>query len=109
MIRTVIRNLVSNAIKFTESGKKVTVKSNEYEDKIKIAVEDEGVGMNDETINNLFQIDKQLSQKGTLGEEGTGLGLILCNDFIKRNSGELKVASEKNKGTTISFSLPVVE
>ena len=108
MINTILRNLISNAIKFSESGKKITIITNNYledEKYIVFSVKDEGVGMNTDTINKLFRIDTKVSTKGTNGEPGTGLGLILCKEFIEKHNCKIWVESEINKGTTFSFTL----
>ena len=89
MINTILRNLISNAIKFSEYGKNIFVRIEEYlsDDKfVLVTVRDEGVGMNPDTLNNLFRTDSKISTKGTAGEAGTGLGLILCKEFIDKHN-----------------------
>jgi signal transduction histidine kinase len=107
MIKTVIRNLVSNAIKFTSADKEVKINCSQSGDKVFVSVEDDGVGMDKDTVDNLLKVDNPKSQKGTSGEEGTGLGLILCKDFVEKNNGKMEIESEVNKGTKITFHLPV--
>jgi PAS domain S-box-containing protein len=104
-IKTVLRNLFSNALKFTENGGEVTVYALKENDRIKVSVQDSGVGMSDEQADKLFRIDQNQSTKGTNNEEGTGLGLILCKEFVEKNGGEIWVESEKGVGTTFHFTL----
>lgn len=104
---TFIRNLVNNAIKFTHKGGHITIDSQVNEDSISLHITDTGVGMSPEVIDHLFQIDKDISTKGTNDEKGTGLGLILCKEFIERNGGSIIVKSEVNKGSEFIISLPL--
>ncbi|MEW5842705.1 MAG: ATP-binding protein [Bacteroidota bacterium] len=106
MIETVIRNLVSNAIKFTNPNGVITIKASADGDLVKVEIADTGVGMKPEIANNLFKIDMQVTTKGTKGENGTGLGLIICKEFVEKHGGTISVESEIGKGTTISFNLP---
>ncbi len=105
MVNTIIRNLLSNAIKFTPRGGQVDLKSRIEENKIYISVSDTGIGMSQRQIDELYRIDISHHTKGTEGEQGTGLGLILCKEFVEKHDGELFIESEKDKGTTFSFSL----
>ncbi|MCP4158354.1 MAG: hybrid sensor histidine kinase/response regulator [bacterium] len=107
MINTVIRNLLSNAIKFTPSGGTVNVTCVEKEDLLEVTVSDSGVGIPEETLNSLFKIDSHITSKGTDGEKGTGLGLILCKEFVQQNKGSIRVESTPGKGSRFTFSLPV--
>jgi signal transduction histidine kinase len=106
-VNTVIRNLISNAIKFTPEGGTITLKTEQREGKIKISVQDTGVGMEPAIIQKLFRIDTKYSTTGTAHEKGTGLGLILCKDFIEKNGGTIGVESEPGKGSIFFFYLPV--
>jgi len=109
MLQTVIRNLVSNAVKFTVKGGKITVSAKETSDKnIEISVKDTGIGMSQSMIENLFRIDVKTSRPGTEGEPSTGLGLILCKEFIEKHGGKIWVDSEEGKGSTFYFTLPCV-
>lgn len=108
MINTVVRNLVSNAIKFTPCGGEVVVESRQTKDFVEITVRDSGVGIKPEDIEKLFRIDEQVIQNGTENETGTGLGLILCKEFIDKHKGQLCVKSEANKGSSFIFTLPTV-
>ncbi|MCB8995304.1 MAG: PAS domain-containing protein [Bacteroidales bacterium] len=106
MINTVVRNLLTNAIKFTPEGGNITISGNTSEDKVIVSIKDTGVGMDEKTKSKLFRIDEFHNTVGTSGESGTGLGLIICNEFIIRHGGEIDVESEPGKGSTFSFSLP---
>jgi len=109
MIRTVIRNLLSNAVKFTNPGGKVEVNSSISADgdSVDITISDNGVGISAEDIDTLFRIDvKKKKNKGTDNEKGTGLGLILCKEFVEKNNGSIRVTSEPGKGSRFTFTLP---
>ena len=105
MISTVVRNLVSNAIKFTPEEGEITVKSITQDDIIEIQIIDTGIGMSKEMCENLFKISNETQRKGTSGEKGTGLGLVICKDFVEQNNGTIWVDSIPNKGTTFHFTL----
>ena len=107
MLETIIRNLVSNAIKFTNPGG--NIKINAYYDNQSIIIEivDSGVGMMPEIANNLFKIDANVTSRGTNNEKGTGLGLIICKNFIEKHGGKISLKSEIGKGTIVSFNLPL--
>ncbi|MBN2274196.1 MAG: PAS domain S-box protein [Bacteroidales bacterium] len=106
MITTVIRNLISNAVKFTKNGGEVRISSTDKGDMTEIHITDTGIGMNKETLGMLFRIDTYHSTTGTAGETGTGLGLIVSKEFVEKHGGNIKVKSEEKKGSTFSFSLP---
>ncbi|GAA0893154.1 hypothetical protein GCM10009122_28330 [Fulvivirga kasyanovii] len=102
----VLRNLISNALKFTNEGGTVTVSTKSVDDsKVEISVADTGIGMGIEKLTNLFSIGSAQSTSGTAGEKGTGLGLILCKEFIEKNGGKIEVASLKGMGTTFTITL----
>ena len=107
MITTVTRNLLSNAIKFTHPEGEVKVQGIRFDSHIEISVEDNGVGICAEGMKSLFRIDVKHSTKGTSGEEGTGLGIILCREFIEKNGGTFHVESEPGEGSTFTFTLPI--
>ncbi|MGD1840801.1 MAG: tetratricopeptide repeat protein [Thermonemataceae bacterium] len=106
MMRFVIRNIVSNAIKFTPKGGMITTTIKRAEHQVIVDITDNGVGMSEEVMGKLFRLDVSQSQKGTDDESGTGLGLILCQEFVKKNGGEITVHSVLNEGTTFSFTVP---
>ncbi|MCP4345005.1 MAG: hybrid sensor histidine kinase/response regulator [Desulfobacterales bacterium] len=106
MTTMIIRNLVSNAIKFTKEGGEVTISSKNNGDHEEVTVSDNGVGIKDENKEKLFRIDVHHSTLGTSKEVGTGLGLILCKEFAEKNGGEIWVESEFGKGSNFRFTLP---
>jgi signal transduction histidine kinase len=107
MINTVLRNLLSNAIKFSHTGGKVIISSKPMSDSVQLEISDNGIGMSDSEIHGVFEIDKVMVKKGTSNEEGTGLGLILCKEFIKKNRGEIWISSQQGKGSSFFIKLPV--
>ncbi len=107
MLQLVLRNLISNAITFTPSGGVVTISAFQTETHMEIHVADTGVGITAENLDKLFRIDVNLSTTGTAGEKGTGLGLILCREFITMNNGQISAKSAPGKGSTFVFTLPV--
>jgi len=107
MIDTVLRNLVSNAIKFTPNEGTIILKGESAGNTAKISVADNGIGINKENQKKLFRIDEQFRRDGTAEEKGTGLGLILCREFIEKNSGTIILESEEGKGSTFIFTLPL--
>jgi two-component system sensor histidine kinase/response regulator len=107
MIKVVIRNLLSNAVKFTYPGGKVTVNAFSKNNSAIIEVSDTGVGMDEKMLQKIFSSNLIISSVGTDGETGSGLGLLLCKDFTKKNNGSLTVESEPDVGTTFRLILPV--
>jgi signal transduction histidine kinase len=105
-INTVIRNLISNAIKFTPEGGTITLAVAQTKEALNVSISDTGVGMSAEVMEKLFRIDSKHSTKGTADEKGTGLGLILCKDFIEKNGGKIWVESKEGKGSVFYFTLP---
>jgi signal transduction histidine kinase len=97
---------VSNAIKFTPRGGEIVVSAEQTGEDILVRVKDSGVGMSHESVGKLFRIECSSSTKGTDDESGTGLGLILCREFVEKNKGTISVESKLGKGTTLSFTLP---
>ncbi|HOM05428.1 MAG TPA: response regulator [Candidatus Kapabacteria bacterium] len=107
MINTVIRNLLTNAIKFTNCGGKIELNATLSDDNfVKIEVKDNGIGMSENFVKNVFKIDAVKSTPGTNNEQGTGLGLILCKDFVEKNNGKITVESKLGEGTTFTILLP---
>jgi PAS domain S-box-containing protein len=109
MFDTVTRNLVSNAIKFTPTGGKIQVGALNTNNEIEIHITDSGIGMPAELKNKLFHINEKTSRKGTEGEPSTGLGLLLCKEFIEKHNGEIWAESEAGHGSTFYFTVPLVE
>ena len=107
MLGSIFRNLASNAVKFTIKGGMVTIVAKQpTANSVEISVSDTGIGMNDEIMDGLFRPDLQTSRKGTDGEPSTGLGLIICKEFIEKHGGKLQVESEEGKGSVFRFTLP---
>jgi len=107
MIYSILGNLLSNAVKFTVKNGTVTVRAVNIEDQmIKISVRDTGIGMSESIVEKLFKISKQKGRKGTEGELSTGLGLLLCKEFVEKNGGKIWVESEEGVGSTFYFTLP---
>ena len=104
-VRTVMRNLLSNAIKFTGEGGCITIFVDEWKDSIEIGIQDNGVGIRSEDLAKIFDISSKHTTLGTNKEKGTGLGLILCKEFIERNGGTISVSSEFDVGTTFTITL----
>lgn len=107
MIYSVLNNLTSNAIKFTRTGGKVEIHSAQKDDEVVIQIKDNGVGIEEENLKNLFELDKSFTTPGTENEKGSGLGIILCRDFIKKHGGRIWVESKVGEGTTFYFTLPI--
>jgi signal transduction histidine kinase len=105
-ISTVVRNLISNAIKFTQQSGKIWLQTDVKENEVVVSISDNGVGMSKAVMDKLFRLDAKHSTLGTAQEKGTGLGLILCKDFVEKNGGRIWVTSEEGKGTTFYFSIP---
>ena len=106
MIKTVLRNLISNGIKFTNRGGRIKLTAERNKDKIIYTVKDTGIGMKPEDLTKLFRIDINPNTIGNSGEKGTGLGLILCKEFVEMNGGSIWVESELYEGSAFSFSIP---
>jgi len=107
MIAVVLRNLVFNAIKFSVKGSAIYLKAYQTGSNVRVDVIDSGIGIAEESIKNLFAIDKNTIVQGTEGETGTGLGLVLCKEFIEKNDGQIWVESKLGEGSVFSFILPV--
>ena len=107
ILQTVIRNIVSNAVKFTPKGGiiRVSAKVTDYNN-VEISIKDTGIGMSNKIIDDLFRLDVQTNRKGTEGEPSSGLGLLLCKDFIEKHSGKIWVESEEGKGSVFFFTIP---
>lgn len=106
MLNTILRNILTNAVKFCNIGGKVKIEICKYDTMTTFSVADDGIGMSNSDLEKLFRIDVNNSQIGTSKEKGTGLGLILCNEFVKMHDGKIIVTSNPGAGTTVSVSLP---
>lgn len=107
MVNFIVRNLLNNAIKFSNRNGKVELLAEQDGEMLTITVKDNGIGMAPELLNNLFKIETTVQREGTAQEKGTGLGLILCQEFVKMNGGSIWVDSQKDKGSSFHFSLPL--
>ncbi|GAL82977.1 two-component system sensor histidine kinase [Sporocytophaga myxococcoides] len=106
MVETILRNLISNAIKYSSQNDTVTIDAFKENGFVTIFVKDNGIGISTDLLPKLFSIDHKYSTKGTSGEEGTGLGLKLCKEFVEKNGGKIWVEKNETKGTTFLFTLP---
>jgi signal transduction histidine kinase len=106
MINTVVRNLISNAVKFSEKGDEITIRINRKDKMLEVLVTDEGIGIMPDNLDKLFRIDQKFKTNGTANEKGTGLGLILAREFVQKNGGEMIAESVFGKGSTFGFTLP---
>lgn len=107
MLRTVLRNLISNAIKFTNIGGKIHIYATLKQEHVEISIADNGIGINKEKSKMLFEIISNTTTVGTANENGSGLGLVLCKEFVNKNGGEIWVESEEGKGSNFKFTLPL--
>jgi len=106
MIKAILRNLLSNAVKFTRQGGKVEISAKEYEHETLVTVTDNGIGISKEDIKKLFSAATNFTIRGTENETGTGLGLVLCRDFIEKHGGRIWVESSIEAGSSFTFSIP---
>jgi len=109
MIKTILRNLISNAIKFSHSEAEITIKTVQIEKYIQFSITDQGIGIEKEHLEKLFKVDNKLSKIGTNNETGTGLGLLLCNEFIRKINGSIWVESDEGKGSSFIFNVPIFD
>jgi signal transduction histidine kinase len=107
MLKIVLRNLVSNAIKFTDKNGAINISAEENSGNVIISVSDNGVGITPDNLAKLFDISEVITTKGTEKETGTGLGLLLCNEFVEKHGGKIWVESEVGKGSDFKFTLPI--
>ena len=105
-INTVFRNLVSNAIKFTHTKGLIMIQAEQDGSNIIVSINDNGIGMSQDKVDKLFRYDTKVSTQGTNNEKGTGLGLLLCKEFVEQNNGQLTVESIQGSGTTFFVKLP---
>jgi len=104
MLKTILRNLIINATKYTPNNGSINISAREDEQYTYISVSDTGIGMSEHVRENLFKLEETKTLQGTNGEQGTGFGLVICNDFVLKHQGKIWVESEPNKGSTFSFS-----
>lgn len=107
MLQSLVHNLVANALKFTPNGGTIQIFDEVKDDQITISVQDNGTGMNDVQLQKLFNVAYSQSTNGTNGETGTGLGLLLCQQFVQQHKGALNVCSQLGQGSTFSFNFPL--
>ncbi len=108
MMSTVLRNLITNAIKFTKKGGEIVIAAEKKQNELIVTVKDTGIGIRKDDIDKLFRIDETYSTAGTQNEKGTGLGLILCKEFVEKHGGKIWVESEVGQGSTFYFTIPSV-
>ena len=106
MIETILRNLINNAIKFTPENGLIQISATQTGDVVEICIRDNGIGISESECNNLFRIDSKVKRKGTSNEDGSGLGLILCKEFIELNKGRIWAESKIGKGSIFYFTIP---
>jgi PAS domain S-box-containing protein len=107
MLESIVRNILTNAIKFTNKNGKIKISAmKKPDDMVEVCIEDSGIGMDEELVNRLFHIDTKVKREGTENEPSSGLGFLLCKEFIEKNGGTIRVESEVEKGSSIYFTLP---
>jgi two-component system sensor histidine kinase/response regulator len=106
MVKTILRNLIYNAVKYTNTGDKITLSALEDKHYVEITVKDNGIGISTDAQRNLFKIDSFHSSAGTNNEPGTGFGLLLCIEFVEMHGGNIWIESEPGKGSEFKFTLP---
>ncbi len=109
MLNSVFRNILSNSIKFTPVNGKITLVLSKIDSNITVSITDTGIGMDKETISNLFKVEHTKSRKGTQGEKGTGIGLLLASEFVSKHHGSIDIISEVGKGTSFIINLPITD
>lgn len=107
MLRTILRNLLTNAIKFSYSNEMIIINTEKVAEEVTISISDKGVGMSQAVIEKLWKITEHYTTSGTSGETGSGLGLLLCNEFVLKHNGRIWVESEVGKGSTFTFTMPL--
>jgi signal transduction histidine kinase len=106
MTNVIIRNLLTNAVKFTRENGEIVISASKHDGYVEISVADNGIGMTKDELEKLFRIDTHMSKKGTSSEKGTGLGLLLSKEFVERQGGHIEVSSNENSGSRFVFTLP---
>jgi signal transduction histidine kinase len=106
MINSVLLNLITNAVKFTHRNGTITINTKKSsEEMVEISVSDTGIGMQNSEVEKLFKLSERIQSEGTEGEESTGLGLLLCKEFVEKNGGKIWAESQEGKGSTFYFTL----
>jgi signal transduction histidine kinase len=106
MVKTILRNLINNAIKYTNINGEIVINACELKKFVEVTIKDNGVGISNENIKKLFKVDTFHSTPGTQNEKGTGLGLLLCKEFVELHGGAIRIESETGKGSLFAFTLP---
>jgi signal transduction histidine kinase len=106
MVKTILRNLIGNAIKYTNTGGEITISASAGKQWVEIAVNDNGIGISSRARQKLFKIDEFHSSAGTHDEKGTGFGLLFCKEFVEMHGGNIRIESEPDKGSKFTFTLP---
>ena len=106
-VATIIRNLISNALKFSSEGDEVMVRAFQENGKIQVQIIDTGVGISPNKLEHIFTLDSKKTKEGTIGEQGTGLGLMLCKELTQLNKGDIKIESKEGKGTCVIIDFPL--
>ncbi|HKJ79005.1 MAG TPA: HAMP domain-containing sensor histidine kinase, partial [Prolixibacteraceae bacterium] len=106
MLKTILRNIISNAIKFTKKDGVISINADKNSVDVRISVSDTGVGISDDNLTKLFDISQIVTTKGTSKENGTGLGLLICKEFVENHGGKIGVESALGKGSDFYFTLP---
>jgi PAS domain S-box-containing protein len=107
MLKTILQNLISNAVKFTGTGGNINIDAKSYSDHVEITVSDNGAGIRKKAIGSLFLIDTNATTYGTFNEKGSGLGLVICREFVEKHGGKIWVESKLGKGSDFKFTVPV--
>ena len=105
-LKTILRNLISNAIKFTNNGGVININAEENSGEVKISISDNGIGISDDNLTKLFDISQVITTKGTANEKGTGLGLLICKEFVENHRGKIWIETKIGQGSTFSFTIP---
>jgi signal transduction histidine kinase len=106
MVKTILRNLINNAIKYTNINGEIVINASELKKFVEVRIKDNGVGISNENLKKLFKVDTFHSTPGTHNEKGTGLGLLLCKEFVELHGGAIRIESETGKGSLFAFTLP---
>ncbi len=106
--KTIIRNIISNAIKFTNPKGSISITSEKTDKEVIVQIKDNGIGISENNIQKIFKIEENITTKGTENEQGTGLGLLLCKELVEKQGGKIWLTSEINEGTSVHFTIPII-